>query len=101
MKIPQFLKKLKNHIFMRQRFFGGTILPHYICNVRRFYCRSYNLTICYNLVQYSSFDWQEETAFGAATAGAGNAWWYAIDANTFGTYSIYAGQNAVSGDSVT
>jgi len=62
-----------------------------------------NLTFCYNLVpcNNNTCDWQEETAFGGATAGAGNAWWYAIDATTSGTYPIYAGQNAVPGASVT
>lgn len=60
-----------------------------------------NLTICYNLVAcQSECDWQEETAFGGGVAGAGNAWWYAIDATTSGTYPIYAGQQAVPGASV-
>jgi hypothetical protein len=60
-----------------------------------------NLTICYNLVECpSECNWQEETAFGGSVAGGGNAWWYAIDATTSGTYPIYAGQQAVPGASV-
>ena len=61
-----------------------------------------NLTICYNLVEcnQNTCDWQEETAFGGGIAGAGNAWWFAIDATTSGTYPIYAGQQAVPGASV-
>jgi hypothetical protein len=61
-----------------------------------------NLTFCYNLVpcNNNTCDWQEETAFGGSVAGAGNAWWYAIDATTSGSYPIYAGQNAVAGASV-
>ena len=62
-----------------------------------------NITFCYNLVPCSnnSCNWQEETGFGGATAGAGNAWWYAMDASVSGTYPIYAGQTAVPGASVT
>jgi hypothetical protein len=62
-----------------------------------------NLTICYNLVECTTVtecDWQEETAFGGSTAGAGAAWWFAMDASTSGTYPIYAGQVAVPGASV-
>jgi hypothetical protein len=60
-----------------------------------------NLTICYNLTPCAVVcNWQEETAFGGAIRGEGNAWWYAIDASTSGTYPIYAGQNAVAGASV-
>lgn len=60
-----------------------------------------NLTICYNLVECSNeCDWQEETAFGGGIAGAGSAWWFALDASTSGTYPIYAGQEAVPGASV-
>ena len=59
-----------------------------------------NLTICYNLVPCNNCTWEEETAFGGSTAGAGNAWWYAIDANVSGTYPIDAGQTAVAGASV-
>lgn len=63
-----------------------------------------NLTICYNLVpcdnNENDCDWQEETAFGGSVAGAGNAWWFALDASTSGTYPIYAGQQAVDGASV-
>jgi hypothetical protein len=60
-----------------------------------------NLTICYNLIECSNeCDWQEETAFGGGIAGAGNAWWFALDASTSGTYPIYAGQEAVPGASV-
>jgi hypothetical protein len=60
-----------------------------------------NLTICYNLVQCSANeDCQEETAFGGGIAGAGNAWWFALDASTSGSYPIYAGQQAVPGASV-
>ena len=58
-----------------------------------------NLTFCYNLVRCC--DWQEETAFGGATAGAGNAWWHAIDASLSRTYPICAGQNAVPDATVT
>ena len=62
-----------------------------------------NLTICYNLVECSQneCDWQEETAFAGGIAGAGNAWWFALDASTSGTYPIYAGQQAVEGASVS
>ena len=57
-----------------------------------------NLTICYNLVQCESpCNWQEETAFGGGIMGAGNAWWFALDASTSGTYPIYAGQEEVQG----
>jgi hypothetical protein len=60
-----------------------------------------NLTICYNLVDCSANeDCQEETAFGGEIEGAGNAWWFALDASTSGTYPIYAGQQAVPGASV-
>lgn len=63
-----------------------------------------NLTICYNLVpcdnNENDCDWQEETAFGGNVAGAGNAWWFALDASTSGTYPIYAGQQAVAGATV-
>jgi len=61
-----------------------------------------NLTICYNLVEceQESCNWQEETAFGGGIAGAGNAWWFALDASVSGTYPIYAGQQAVPGASV-
>jgi hypothetical protein len=62
-----------------------------------------NLTICYNLVECpteNECDWQEETAFGGGVAGAGNAWWFAIDASTTGNYPIYAGQQPVAGASV-
>jgi hypothetical protein len=60
-----------------------------------------NLTICYNLVACEQeCNWQEETAFGGGIAGAGNAWWFALDASTSGTYPIYAGQQAVQGASV-
>lgn len=62
-----------------------------------------NLTICYNLVECSQneCDWQEETAFAGGIEGAGNAWWFALDASTSGTYPIYAGQQAVEGASVS
>lgn len=59
-----------------------------------------NLTICYNLVPCNECDWQEETAFGGGVAGAGNAWWFALDASASGTYPIYAGQQPVPGASV-
>lgn len=59
-----------------------------------------NLTICYNLVACNECDWQEETAFGGGVAGAGNAWWFALDASASGTYPIYAGQQPVPGASV-
>ncbi len=61
-----------------------------------------NLTICYNLVpcQNLTCNWQEETAFGGDVAGSGNAWWFALDASTSGTYPIYAGQQAVAGASI-
>jgi hypothetical protein len=53
------------------------------------------------LVQCSANeDCQEETAFGGGIAGAGNAWWFALDASTSGSYPIYAGQQAVPGASV-
>lgn len=60
-----------------------------------------NLTICYNLVSCQTCNWQEETAFAGGVAGAGSAWWFALDASTSGTYPIYAGQQAVDGASVT
>jgi hypothetical protein len=62
-----------------------------------------NLTICYNLVEcdQNECNWQEETAFGGDVAGAGNAWWFAIDASTSGSYPIYAGQQEVEGASVS
>jgi hypothetical protein len=64
-----------------------------------------NLTICYNLVEcpasnQGECDWQEETAYGGGLVGAGNAWWFAMDASTSGTYPIYAGQQLVPGASV-
>ncbi len=61
-----------------------------------------NLTFCYNLVACptNNCNWQEETAFGGSVAGAGNAWWFALDANTTGSYPIYAGQNAIAGASI-
>lgn len=61
-----------------------------------------NLTICYNLVECETQEcnWQEETAFGGGVEGGGNAWWFAIDAGTSGSYPIYAGQQAVPGASV-
>jgi hypothetical protein len=60
-----------------------------------------NLTICYNLVECSANeDCQEETAYGGGIEGAGNAWWFALDASTSGSYPIYAGQQAVPGASV-
>ncbi len=61
-----------------------------------------NLTICYNLVEceQEACNWQEETAFGGGITGAGNAWWFALDASASGTYPIYAGQQAVPGASV-
>lgn len=62
-----------------------------------------NLTICYNLIECDSgnnCDWQEETAYGGDIVGGGNAWWFALDASTSGTYPIYAGQVAIQGASV-
>ncbi len=60
-----------------------------------------NLTICYNLVACANeCDWQEETAYGGGVAGAGNAWWFALDASSSGSYPIYAGQQPVPGASV-
>jgi hypothetical protein len=60
-----------------------------------------NLTFCYNLVPCQTCNWQEETAFGGGVSGSGNAWWFALDASTSGTYPIYAGQNPISGAFVT
>jgi hypothetical protein len=61
-----------------------------------------NLTICYNLVACeTSCTWQEETAYAGDIAGAGSAWWFALDASVSGSYPIYAGQEVVEGASVT
>lgn len=62
-----------------------------------------NLTICYNLIECESAqcEWQEETAYGGNIEGEGSAWWFAMDASESGTYPIYAGQQIVSGATVS
>lgn len=62
-----------------------------------------NLTICYNLTdcESASCDWNEETAYGGSIEGEGSAWWFAMDASQSGTYPIYAGQQIVSGATVS
>jgi hypothetical protein len=58
-----------------------------------------NLTFCFIECDTEPC-WQEETAFGGNTAGAGSAWWFIFDTQGPEIQDIYAGQKKIEGASV-
>jgi hypothetical protein len=59
-----------------------------------------NLTICWETCGEVNEDCISETAWGGATEGAGNGWWYYFNTSGDAVQPIYAGQNLMVGGQV-